>query len=153
MNIGDIFALSGMRSSRLRPPNSRNATSENVRTLRISDTAKSRVAADLHETRRSLSAGVDERADRRQSERELRQVAERAGWEIVEVYRDHGVSGAKGRDKRPRFDALHKAAARREFDVVMAWSVDRLGRTCRTWSAFCPSSTPPASKQVRKAGG
>ena len=61
-------------------------------------------------------------------ERELRLVAERAGWEIVGVYRDHGISGAKGRDKRPRFDALHKAAARREFDVVMAWSVDRLGR-------------------------
>src|SRR5215475_2828050 len=64
-------------------------------------------------------------------ERELRQVAERAGWEIVHVYRDHGISGAKGRDKRPAFDALHKAAARREFDVVMAWSVDRLGRSLK----------------------
>jgi predicted site-specific integrase-resolvase len=56
-------------------------------------------------------------------ERELRQVAERAGWQIVHVYKDHGVSGAKGRDKRPAFDALHKAAVRREFDVVMAWSM------------------------------
>src|SRR5262249_40886065 len=46
-------------------------------------------------------------------ERELRQVAERAGWEIMKVYKDHGISGAKGRDKRPAFDALQKAAARR----------------------------------------
>ena len=56
-------------------------------------------------------------------ERELRQVAERADWEIVKVYKDHGISGSKGRDKRPAFDALHKAAARREIDIVMAWSV------------------------------
>ncbi len=69
-------------------------------------------------------------------ERELRQVAERAGWEIVHVYRDHGISGAKGRDKRPAFDALHKAAARREFDVVMAWSVNRLGRSLQDLVAF-----------------
>jgi DNA invertase Pin-like site-specific DNA recombinase len=59
-------------------------------------------------------------------ERELRQVADRAGWEIVRVYRDHGISSAKGRDKRPAFDALHKATAWRECDVVMAWSVDPL---------------------------
>ena len=69
-------------------------------------------------------------------ERELRQVADRAGWQIVKVYKDHGVSGAKGRDKRPAFDALHKAAARREFDVVMAWSVDRLGRSLQDLMGF-----------------
>jgi DNA invertase Pin-like site-specific DNA recombinase len=34
-------------------------------------------------------------------ERELRQVAERAGWQIVHVYKDHGISGAKSRDRRP----------------------------------------------------
>ena len=44
-------------------------------------------------------------------ERELREVAVRAGWEVVKVYKDHGISGAKGRDKRPAFDALCKAAA------------------------------------------
>ena len=57
-------------------------------------------------------------------ERELREIAGRMGCEIVKVYMDHGISGAKGRDKRPGFDALCRAAARREFDVVMAWSVD-----------------------------
>jgi DNA invertase Pin-like site-specific DNA recombinase len=64
-------------------------------------------------------------------ERELRQVAERAGWNVIKVYKDHGISGAKGRDKRPAFDALHKAAAHREFDIVMVWSVDRLGRSLK----------------------
>jgi DNA invertase Pin-like site-specific DNA recombinase len=62
-------------------------------------------------------------------ERELRAVAARLGHEIIEVYEDHGISGAKGRDKRPAFDRLHKAVTRREFDIVMAWSVDRLGRS------------------------
>jgi DNA invertase Pin-like site-specific DNA recombinase len=59
----------------------------------------------------------------------LREVAGRMGWEIVKTYCDEGISGAKGRDKRPGFDALLKSAARREFDIVMAWSVDRLGRS------------------------
>ena len=69
-------------------------------------------------------------------ERELREVAVRAGWEVTKVYKDHGISGSKGRDKRPAFDALHKAAARREFDVVMAWSVDRLGRSLQDLVSF-----------------
>jgi DNA invertase Pin-like site-specific DNA recombinase len=69
-------------------------------------------------------------------ERELRQVAERTGYEIVKVYKDHGISGAKGRDGRPQFDALCKAATRREFDVVMAWSVDRLGRSLQDLVGF-----------------
>jgi DNA invertase Pin-like site-specific DNA recombinase len=41
----------------------------------------------------------------RNKEEELRQAAERAGWEVIEVYKDHGISGAKGRDKRPAFNA------------------------------------------------
>jgi DNA invertase Pin-like site-specific DNA recombinase len=69
-------------------------------------------------------------------ERELRQVAKRTGYEIVKVYKDHGISGAKGRDGRPQFDALCKAATRREFDVVMAWSVDRLGRSLQDLIGF-----------------
>jgi len=60
---------------------------------------------------------------------ELRKVAERHGWEIVHEYRDQGISGAKGRDKRPQFDEMLNAANRREFDIIMAWSVDRLGRS------------------------
>jgi DNA invertase Pin-like site-specific DNA recombinase len=49
---------------------------------------------------------------------------------------DKGVSGAKGRDRRPGFDQLHQAIARREVDVVAAWSVDRLGRSLQDLVAF-----------------
>src|SRR5215469_13282171 len=69
-------------------------------------------------------------------ERELREIAGRIGCEIVKVYKDHGISGAKSRDKRPAFDALCRAATRREFDMVMAWSVDRLGRSLRDLVGF-----------------
>ena len=69
-------------------------------------------------------------------ERELREIAGRMGCNVVKVYKDHGISGAKGRDKRPAFDALCRAATRREFDVVMAWSVDRLGRSLQDLIAF-----------------
>jgi DNA invertase Pin-like site-specific DNA recombinase len=61
--------------------------------------------------------------------RELHAVAERHGWNIVATYEDARVSGAKGRDERPGFDALMRAVARREIDLVAAWSVDRLGRS------------------------
>ena len=69
-------------------------------------------------------------------EAELRHAAERAGWAVVKVYRDHGISGAKGRDKRPAFDALHRDAAKRQFDVIMAWNVDRLRRSLQDLVAF-----------------
>jgi DNA invertase Pin-like site-specific DNA recombinase len=69
-------------------------------------------------------------------ERELREIAGRMGCEIVHVYKDHGVSGAKGRDKRPQFDRLCRDAAKRQFDVVMAWSVDRLGRSLQDLVGF-----------------
>ena len=55
--------------------------------------------------------------------------ASRAGHEVVKVYEDAGISGAKGRDKRPAFDAVLKAAVRREFDMLAVWSSDRLGRS------------------------
>jgi len=59
----------------------------------------------------------------------LREVAERSGWTIVHTFIDEGISGAKGRDQRPGFDALLKAIARRDVQITMAWSVDRLGRS------------------------
>ena len=52
--------------------------------------------------------------------RELSQVAERRGWEVIEIYRDAGISGAKRRDGRPGLDAMLKDASRRKFDVLMA---------------------------------
>jgi DNA invertase Pin-like site-specific DNA recombinase len=68
-------------------------------------------------------------------ERELRAVAERMGCEVT-IYRDHGVSGAKGPDKRPAFDKLCRGATKRQFDMVMAWSVDRLGRSLQDLVGF-----------------
>jgi DNA invertase Pin-like site-specific DNA recombinase len=61
--------------------------------------------------------------------RELRAVAERQGWEVVDELVDHGISGSKGPKDRPKLAALLKGAARRDFDLVAAWSVDRLGRS------------------------
>lgn len=75
-----------------------------------------------------LRVSTDEQTTENQ-QRELTEAASRAGWEITAVYRDEGISGAKGRDKRPGLDAMLKDATRRKFDVVMAWSVDRLGRS------------------------
>ena len=62
-------------------------------------------------------------------ERELQEAASRHGWQIAVVLRDEGISGAKGRDKRPGFDSLLKMVNRKEIDIVCAWSVDRLGRS------------------------
>ena len=61
--------------------------------------------------------------------RELRQIAERRGWEVTQQYSDTGISGAKGRDNRPGLDQMLKDASKRRFDVVMAWAIDRLGRS------------------------
>ena len=60
---------------------------------------------------------------------ELEKIAERRGWSVVEVYEDFGISGSKGRDKRPALDQMLKDASRRRFDVAMAWSIDRVGRS------------------------
>lgn len=62
---------------------------------------------------------------------DLQAASERLGWDVVAVYRDDGISGAKGREKRPGFDALMRGVARKEFTMVAAWSVDRLGRSLR----------------------
>jgi len=67
---------------------------------------------------------------------ELAAVASRAGWEIIDIYEDQGISGAKGRDQRPAFDRLLKDAARRRFDLIAAWSVDRLGRSLQHLVGF-----------------
>jgi DNA invertase Pin-like site-specific DNA recombinase len=59
----------------------------------------------------------------------LAKVAGHRGWEIVQTYEDAGISGAKGRDQRPAFNQMLKDAVRRRFDVLMVWSIDRLGRS------------------------
>lgn len=61
--------------------------------------------------------------------RHLHEIAQRLGWTVVAIYSDDGISGAKGRDRRPGLDALMKGVALKEFEIVAAWSVDRLGRS------------------------
>jgi DNA invertase Pin-like site-specific DNA recombinase len=68
--------------------------------------------------------------------RELATVAERSGWQVIGYYTDDGVSGAKGRDRRPGFDQLLKDATARKVDMVAAWSVDRLGRSLQDLVGF-----------------
>lgn len=77
--------------------------------------------------------------DQQTTENQLRiltEVAERSGWTIVRVFEDQGISGAKGRDQRPGFNALLKAIHRREVDIVAAYAVDRLGRSLTDLVAF-----------------
>lgn len=69
-------------------------------------------------------------------QRELQAVAERHDWDLVATFVDAGISGAKGRDKRPGYDRMCKGIARREFDLVAAWSVDRLGRSLQELVGF-----------------
>jgi DNA invertase Pin-like site-specific DNA recombinase len=68
--------------------------------------------------------------------RELQAVAERHGWQIVAEFADKGISGAKGREQRPALDKLLQAVARREVDIVLSWSVDRLGRSLQDLLSF-----------------
>jgi len=67
---------------------------------------------------------------------ELREIAHRQGWSIVAELSDEGISGSKGRDKRPAFDQLLKRATRREFDLIMVWAIDRLGRSIQHLVGF-----------------
>ena len=62
---------------------------------------------------------------------ELSAACARNDWQVVRVFSDHGISGAKGRGARKGLDNLLKAVVRREIDQVCCWSIDRLGRSLR----------------------
>ncbi|WP_372013570.1 recombinase family protein [Pseudoxanthomonas sp. 10H] len=59
----------------------------------------------------------------------LREWARAAGHTIVAEFADEGISGTKGRDKRPALDAMLQAAVRRQVDMVAVTALDRLGRS------------------------
>jgi DNA invertase Pin-like site-specific DNA recombinase len=67
---------------------------------------------------------------------ELEAAATRHGWQVVQVFADEGISGSKGKDQRPGFAALHAGIARKDFEMVAAWSVDRLGRSLQDLVGF-----------------
>jgi DNA invertase Pin-like site-specific DNA recombinase len=59
----------------------------------------------------------------------LREAAQRFGWSVVTEIIDGDVSGSKVRNDRLGFDRLIRMIQRREIDVIMVWSFDRLGRS------------------------
>ena len=69
-------------------------------------------------------------------QRELEAVAERHGWAVVDLFKDHAISGNNGREKRPAFDRMLEGVVRKDFDLIAAWSVDRLGRSLQHLLAF-----------------
>ncbi len=64
----------------------------------------------------------------------LREYANRCGYEVVEIYEDKGVSGAK--NSRPSLDKMMQDARRRKFSMVLAWSIDRVGRNMNHLCGF-----------------
>lgn len=60
---------------------------------------------------------------------DLERDAKNLGVSVTNFFEDFGISGAKSRYERPGLNAMLQAATRREFDVVLIWSVDRLGRS------------------------
>jgi len=60
---------------------------------------------------------------------DLKQLVEQRGFEIAEVYTDHGVSGTRA--KRPALDRMLADARRGRLQAVMVWSCDRLARSTR----------------------
>ena len=59
----------------------------------------------------------------------LQEIVTRNGWELVQTYVDEGISGTKGRDKRPEFDRLCKDMVRKKFNRILVWDISRLGRS------------------------
>jgi DNA invertase Pin-like site-specific DNA recombinase len=58
---------------------------------------------------------------------ELREWCRNSGHTIAQEYVEH-ETGGKGADKRKRFAALFEDAAKRKFDLVLFWALDRFSR-------------------------
>ena len=70
----------------------------------------------------------------------LTEVAKARGWQIVATFTDAGISGAK--KDRPGLDDMLKQTQRGTFDVVMAWAIDRVGRSLIEFSVRSSISKP-----------
>ena len=67
---------------------------------------------------------------------ELQKVAELKGYVVTQIFTDEGISGAKGREIRTGFNNIIKSAIKKEFDIILTWSVDRLGRSFQDLVSF-----------------
>jgi site-specific DNA recombinase len=56
------------------------------------------------------------------------QLAAARGWTVIQVYVENDTSASA---KRPQYAAMLAAAAAGDFDVIIAWAVDRLTRSPR----------------------
>jgi DNA invertase Pin-like site-specific DNA recombinase len=88
------------------------------------------------ETRKETRAAIYSRVstanknqDPETQARELREFVARRGWTLAGGFTDRGVSGAK--DRRPALDKMMESARRGDLDVIVCWSLDRLGRSLR----------------------
>lgn len=66
----------------------------------------------------------------------LTQIAEKNQWIVTSTYEDHGISGTKGRDKRPAFDKLCTDMSNKKFDRILVWDISRLGRSLKNLVEF-----------------
>ena len=58
-----------------------------------------------------------------------RAVAERCGYKIVNKFVDSDISNAKDGADTPSINKMMKVAIERKFNLIMVWSIDRLGRS------------------------
>ena len=65
----------------------------------------------------------------------LKEISKQKGFELVDVISDV-MSGSKGRNERKGFDKLIKGSIRKEWDSILVWSVDRLGRSLKDLVSF-----------------
>lgn len=88
-------------------------------------------ASDRAITRVALYARVSTsyKQDPKMQLSELREYANRRGWQISEEYTDQGISGSK--ESRPALNRLMSDACRRRFDAILVWKIDRFGRSLK----------------------
>jgi DNA invertase Pin-like site-specific DNA recombinase len=86
------------------------------------------VAVRGNRMRTALYARVSKKDSKQDTEnqlRQLRQFASTQGWDVVHEY----VDRASGKHSdREQFQKMFAAASRREFDILVFWSLDRLSR-------------------------
>ena len=67
---------------------------------------------------------------------EMEKIVEFNGWQITKKFVDHGISESKGESKRPAFNSMCTGIMSKEFDLIMAWSVDRLAKSFQHLEIF-----------------
>ena len=66
----------------------------------------------------------------------LEKIVELNGWHITKKFVDNGISESKGESKRPAFDSMCEGIMSKEFDLIMAWSVDQLAKSFQHLKIF-----------------